>query len=116
MVKRVQRSRRKGSKLPTSTRCVNRGTKWGNPYKVVNRGGSWGVQDKNGDELGKLCENKNDAAALAVDLYAVYVNEQIKKANLNLDELRNFRNLACWCSLDAPCHADFLIELLNKTD
>ena len=24
------------------------------------------------------------------------------------------RDLACWCRLDAPCHADVLLELANK--
>lgn len=23
-------------------------------------------------------------------------------------------NLACWCELDAPCHADVLLELSNR--
>lgn len=29
-----------------------------------------------------------------------------------LPELRG-KNLACWCALDAPCHADVLLELAN---
>ncbi len=29
-----------------------------------------------------------------------------------LPELRG-KNLACWCSLDKPCHADVLLELAN---
>jgi hypothetical protein len=24
------------------------------------------------------------------------------------------KNLACWCPLDKPCHADVLLELANK--
>ena len=28
-------------------------------------------------------------------------------------ELRG-KNLACWCPLDAPCHADVLLELANR--
>lgn len=31
---------------------------------------------------------------------------------LNLPKLRG-RNLAYWCALDAPCHADVLLELAN---
>ncbi|WP_245584702.1 DUF4326 domain-containing protein [Salipiger mucosus] len=26
------------------------------------------------------------------------------------------RDLACWCPLDRPCHADILLELANKGD
>ena len=33
-----------------------------------------------------------------------------------LDELKNARgmNLACWCALDGPCHADVLLEIANR--
>ena len=30
-----------------------------------------------------------------------------------MDELRG-KNLACWCPLDQPCHADVLLEIANK--
>jgi hypothetical protein len=33
-LKRIQRKRTKGFKLPPNTVCVNRGTKWGNPIKL----------------------------------------------------------------------------------
>jgi hypothetical protein len=26
------------------------------------------------------------------------------------------KNLACWCALDAPCHADVLLELANRPE
>jgi Domain of unknown function (DUF4326) len=32
--RRLQRSRKKGARLPTGTVCVNRRTKWGNPFEV----------------------------------------------------------------------------------
>ena len=31
----------------------------------------------------------------------------------NFEELRG-KNLACWCPLGSPCHADVLLELANK--
>lgn len=27
---------------------------------------------------------------------------------------RRGKNLACWCKLDSPCHADVLLKLANK--
>jgi hypothetical protein len=30
----------------------------------------------------------------------------------SLGELRG-KNLACWCPLDQPCHADVLLEIAN---
>lgn len=32
-----------------------------------------------------------------------------------LPELRG-KNLACWCPLDVPCHADVLLEIANKAE
>ena len=26
------------------------------------------------------------------------------------------KNLACWCPLDQPCHADVLLELANRPE
>ena len=26
------------------------------------------------------------------------------------------KDLACWCALDKPCHADVLLELANETE
>ena len=34
-------------------------------------------------------------------------------AQLAPEELRG-KNLACWCPLDQPCHADVLLELANR--
>jgi hypothetical protein len=33
-------------------------------------------------------------------------------ARINLKSLRGL-NLACWCKIDEPCHADVLLELAN---
>ena len=30
-----------------------------------------------------------------------------------VNELRG-KNLACWCPLDAPCHADVLLKIANS--
>ena len=30
-------------------------------------------------------------------------------------ELRG-KDLACWCPLDAPCHADVLLDIANSPD
>lgn len=34
---------------------------------------------------------------------------------LDVSELRG-KNLACWCRLDQPCHADVLLEIANGSD
>jgi len=94
--KRIQRKRTKGWRMPAGAVYVGRPTKWGNPY-VVNA-----LQD----------------AAKATDAYrwlltTTYLHlDAIRPAIEDLPELTG-RDLACWCPLDQPCHADVLLEIAN---
>ena len=85
--KRIQRKRTKGWRMPPNAVYVGRPTKWGNPY----RAGDPGIPDS---WTAKCCY-RNHAATLDVS------------------ELRG-KDLACWCSLDKPCHADVLLEIANQ--
>lgn len=89
---RIQRSRAPGSKLPPNTVCVTRGPgmKWGNPFIVGEA--PWGREP------------------FTVETSIAAFREWIKGRDLS--ELRG-KNLACWCKLGAPCHADVLLELAN---
>ena len=85
----------------TSQRCepgavvVARPTKWGNPFQ--------------GDGSGADHH-------MLVDLFARHMmrNGTDLTAALVRHELRG-KDLACWCALDQPCHADVLLELANAT-
>jgi hypothetical protein len=72
--------------MPPNTVKVDRTTKWGNPFVV----------GKDGD------------LARCVELY-----RELRRMARDIDELRG-KNLACWCPLDQPCHADVLLELVNR--
>jgi hypothetical protein len=105
MPERIQRKRTKGWKMPPNTVNVTRPGKWGNPARV----GMW----------------KGFTAADAVEAYRCWqrrdlsyrswegisgkppTDEEIRR------ELRG-KNLACFCPLDQPCHADVLLELANS--
>jgi hypothetical protein len=101
--KRVQRSRRKGYRLPAGVVYVGRPTKWGNPYPV-------GVVPAtvNGESAMILV-----TASMALDRYRAWLAEQIAAGELDPAELRG-KDLACWCRLDQACHADVLLELSNR--
>ena len=80
--------------MPANTVYVGRPTKWGNPYHPELFGGS---------------------RAAVVELFRKYIdfsNEGALELRANARELRG-RNLACWCPLDQPCHADILLEIAN---
>jgi hypothetical protein len=86
--RRIQLSRKKGFKLPPNTVVVSRPSKWGNPFKV--------------DEFGR------DGA---IKQFRYLVEKYNLKPQIKA-ELRG-KNLACWCPLNQPCHADVLLELAN---
>ena len=89
-MKRIQRKRTKGWKMPPNTVYVGRPSKWRNPYPVAEYG-------REG----------------ALILYRVYLNEKLEKEPDFLDELKG-KDLACWCPLNKECHADIIINKLRK--
>jgi len=86
--KRIQRRRTKGWRIPAGAVYVGRPTKWGNPFSL---------------------EAFGDAA---IPRYRSFLVEKIKAGALDLAELRG-KDLACWCSPGALCHADVLLDRAN---
>jgi len=117
--KRVQMTRNKPWRADNPDAViVDRRTKWGNPYKpervtefdVLADGFNWYVYDTLG---GETFRRRSAAVAHAVKAYAFDFHFRLDRvADLDLGELRG-RDLACWCPLDQPCHADVLLELAN---
>lgn len=95
MPKRIQRRRSKGWKLPAGAVCVTRPGKWGNPYLPGRHGAEWAVTMY---EHAILNEYKAMVAVTAEDVRR---------------ELAG-KDLACWCPLDRPCHADILLRIANS--
>lgn len=84
---RIQRKRTKGWKMPEGAVYVGRPTKWGNPFNAPP------LQRKD-----------------AVRFYSAFVSES---HNMIRAELAG-KDLACYCPLDVPCHADVLLEIANS--
>jgi len=98
---RMQLSRKKGFVLRWESKLLNgldavsvaRPHRFGNPYVVYEH---FTLDD-------------------AIELFRAEVEnnflfrEEIKRS------LRG-KNLACWCPLDKPCHADVLLEIANSED
>lgn len=123
MPERVQLSRRKGSRLPPNTVNVARPGMWGNPFIP---GEASGVFNDGGPILVPALTLEQ-----CIDFYRRAVGgmlspemhpaghewfKRFRKRNGHPGEcvwgLRGF-NLACWCALDQPCHADVLLALAN---
>jgi len=113
---RIQRKRTKGWRMPEGAVYVGRPSKWGNPFPVGLR---VSVETLNGDKFW-------DATAIDVVWMfkawtsngAVYPAHAAQRdrllAAIARGDLRG-KDLACWCPLDQPCHADVLLELANPT-
>lgn len=100
---RIQRKRTKGWRMPPNTVYVGRPTKWGNPFKDVDDP----VDEYRTSLKYAEIEHKhfNCMRGLAPH-WALRIIE-------NISQLKG-KNLACWCTLDQPCHVDVLLELANK--
>ena len=111
---RVQLSRAKGWRMPENTVNVARGPNrvFGNPFTI-----------KDAVDVGLKMSN---APQFVVDCFSDWLrgdrqnwmgpeSDAAAAAILSrLPELRG-KNLACWCKLGTPCHADVLLELANQT-
>jgi len=94
--KRIQRSRAKGWKMPANAIYVGRPTVWGNPYVV----GS------------KLMSGETLTAEKAVALYEQHLADNFSERDIR--HCLHDKDLACWCALDQPCHADVLLRIANS--
>jgi hypothetical protein len=92
---RLHRSSKAGSRLVSPNGLpiiyVGRPTKWGNPFTTGSREARVTAYREKLMQ-GFLCED--------------FATEMIS------DELAG-KNLACWCPLDVPCHADVLLAMAN---
>lgn len=105
MPERIRRKRTKGWRMPPNTVYVGRPTKWGNPFIV----GREIVRERMEPGGGQKSVTVADADH-AVRLYRRFLSPRLRI--VAEWELRG-KNLACWCPLDQPCHADVLLELAN---
>ena len=140
--RRIQRRRVKGWRMPEGAVYVGRGTRWGNPFRVgKTQMRSPRLDGQPGWEReGLLCKTSGEGHAFhhgdgqvtrhdirdataqeCVDLYREWVTgrpvvlgwiPQGMVAEIR-EHLRG-RDLACWCPLDAPCHADVLLDIANE--
>lgn len=115
--KRIQLSRARGWRKPEGAIVVSRPSKWGNPYRALPMmsGPGWRVVGL-GNALWSAEDapwTKLEAAAIAVERFAERIRPGSVTALAIEIELAG-KDLACWCALDAPCHADVLLEIANS--
>jgi len=104
---RIQRSRAKGARLTAPNGlpivCVSRPSPWGNPFSAAL--GTAKAAYKAALRASSVARFRQ--ALSSNDGSLPFTLEQVRS------ELRG-KNLACWCPLDQPCHADVLLEIANS--
>lgn len=98
--KRVQRVR--GMALPAGARYVGRPSRWGCPYVFRRR------DLKPGRRL--LADRATVVARYEADLMADLECQAAARETLA------GHDLACYCPLDQPCHADVLLRVANNAE
>lgn len=97
--RRIRLSRKSGWRKPPGAVTVARPTRWGNPWRVGAHGDRATCVRAHADWLAGL---RDDAPG----------GQSAREVLARIGELRG-KDLACWCRLDEPCHADTLLRLAN---
>ena len=98
MPTRIQLQTRHGWRKPQGTVVVTATSKWANPWR-----------------LGPTTTRESIVDAYRRWLLGHMGDDFLQERQVvmaSLPELRG-RDLACWCPLDEPCHADVLLEIVN---
>lgn len=108
---RVRLSRKAGARMPPNSVAVTRGPGriFGNPFTLK-------AAHEAGYKTYAAADAVRDFRTWLTGSHEVWTGPQSEVARAailgNLHRLRG-KNLACFCKLDAPCHADVLLELAN---
>ena len=104
--------------MPEGAIYVGRPTVWGNPYRVIRQGKTtWEVYAFEGSSpmASFVSRTGVEARAFAVERLLCLIDNH--RDPWGVDRIRNElagSDLACWCPLDQPCHADVLLEIANR--
>ena len=115
-LKRIQRQRVKGWRMPEGAVYVGRPTVFGNPWTYTDTLSSGLFVLECIPEVNvKNFRHWLTATPEQIAFFPIYqkLEPQRQVILARLPELRG-KDLACWCPLGKPCHADVLIELANK--
>jgi len=112
---RIQRKRTRGWRMPDGAVYVGRPSRWGNPFRpAVNDTVEYAVAAFRAlltfdHQWFRSHGGYTDYAGFIMS-YVLLDEDDVWEL---LEPLRG-KQLACWCPLTRPCHADVLCELANR--
>ena len=103
---RIQLSRKKGWRKPEGAVVVARPSKWGNPYATDEYRVDYPAADL------------HELRRMAVSDFRGLLEGKWGEEHGEYPSVRTLagRDLACWCPLDQPCHADVLLAIANQPE
>jgi hypothetical protein len=114
MPQRIQLQRSRGWRKPQDAVVVARPTRWGNPFPIaeaIERGDATTQAEGRAVVVARFADVLRRGPASA--WWSPGIADQATWVREHVHELAG-RDLACWCPLDQPCHADVLLELANS--
>ncbi|QOC56012.1 hypothetical protein SEA_CLOWN_14 [Gordonia phage Clown] len=127
MPQRIQRKRTKGWRMPEGAVYVGRPSRFGNPFAVGDA-----IPDSLPNIYGPVSGLTDITAEQAVEAFRRYApvifvpvkptarphhgiyTHGCESLPQHARRVLRGKDLACWCPLDSPCHADVLLELANR--
>lgn len=116
--KRIQRLRVAGWRMPEGAVYVGRPTRWGNPIALSDVAGQYpSLSERQVATLAvRDFETLARTGALSLPNWRRADGQRgpVAWTYPSVAEIREHlagRDLACWCDLDEPCHADVLLEV-----
>ncbi len=108
--KRIQLRRTKGWRKPEGAVVVARPSKWGNPYRWADYRGDY--PDSDDSLLQRMAVS--DFRGLVEGRWDRFGNTPVYPLRSAIVRELRGHDLACWCLVGSPCHADVLLELANQ--
>lgn len=102
--------------MPAGTVYVGRPTVFGNPWVLKDTIDSGLFVESECAEVCVRCYRSWLSDGLVkYDQFPLYakLRPQLESLLLSLPSLRG-KDLACWCPIGSPCHADVLLDLANR--
>jgi hypothetical protein len=123
---RIQRKRVKGWRMPPNTVSVTRPGRWGNPFDFRKSDCCWLALSYGcrGDRLGRqeasvkafrewIEPPPKGKKAVRYERGVRFGTDEKTSTIVAIRTELAGKNLACFCALDQPCHADVLLEMAN---
>lgn len=91
--------------MPPNTVYVGRGSVWGNPFRVGVDGDAAQCVAQYARQMLPYEHGQSLRLYLMSEAMLLAIRESLRG-----------KNLACWCPLNQPCHADWLLRMANDDE